>query len=359
MVIAEHRALQPNSEPDVLRRLGRVCSAEGLDSMATELDRMTEFLGSDLALVEAELEKLPVRLDVVGRAANHLLSAGGKRLRPLSVLLAARMGSGFSPAVREIAVSAELIHSATLLHDDVVDQGETRRGRPTARVIYGNAASVFAGDWLLVEALRRVRKARVPQVLDRLLDVIDAMILAEAKQLENRGAFRLDLPTYDSIILGKTASLFEWALFAGGVAAGLPAPEAEALGVFGRELGLAFQVVDDVLDVEGSLADTQKSPLADVREGKLTYPLIVAAAREPRFVSLLKDIAAVPAGRPVPPELRQALLSALERTGGLEEGKRRARAHVLAARDALSPFPEGSRKSALIFVSEAAVSRVG
>lgn len=327
--------------------------------MADELERMAGFAGLDLAAVEAELAAVPPRPDVVGRASLHLLSLGGKRLRPLCVALASRMGAGFGPRALHLAVAVELVHSATLLHDDVVDQGELRRGRPAARMVYGNAASVFAGDWLLVEALRRVRRSELVDVLDRLLEVIDQMIIAEAKQLENRGTFRMDLATYDAIIEGKTASLFQWALFAGARAGELSPAQAEALGEFGRQTGLAFQITDDVLDLEGSLRDLEKSPLADVREGKLTYPLIVAAEREPRVVTLVREIAGLPEAAPVPPEAREALLAALERTGGLEEGRARARGHVARARAALELFPESARRAALSFVSEAAVSRAG
>lgn len=343
----------------VLDRLVRVCAARGLDSMAAELEQVAAFVGLDLAEVEARLAGLPVRRDVVGRASKHLLALGGKRLRPLCVALAARMGTGFGPRALELSVAVELVHSATLLHDDVVDQGELRRGRPAARVVYGNAASVFAGDWLLIEALRLVRRTELPEVLDRLLDVIDQMIVAEAKQLESRGTFELDLSTYDAIIEGKTASLFQWALFAGARAGGLPMEQAEALAEFGRQLGLAFQITDDVLDLEGSLRDLEKSPLADVREGKITYPLIVAVTREPRLIAMVREIASLPEGEAISPEAREGLLAALERTGGITEGRARARRHVELANAALAALPEGPRKTALLLVSEAAVSRVG
>ena len=153
--------------------------------------------------------------------------------------------------------------------------------------------------------------------------------------------------------------MFQWALFAGARAGELPLEQAEAAGEFGRQLGLAFQITDDVLDLEGSLRDLEKSPLADVREGKLTYPLIVAAAQEPRLVSMVREIAGLPDGAAVSAGAREALLGALERTGGLLEGRARARAHVARAKAALDALPESPRRTALLLVSEAAISRVG
>src|SRR5262249_20100903 len=152
---------------------------------------------------------------------------------------------------RAYAVAVELVHNATLLHDDVVDLGDKRRGADTARVVYGNAASIFAGDFLLIEALRRIQAAGLPAVLDKGLDVIRQMVIAETLQLESRGRVRSSIDDYFRIVEGKTASLFQWAMFAGARAGGV-SPEIEgALETYGLKLGVAFQLVDDVLDVAG------------------------------------------------------------------------------------------------------------
>src|SRR5262249_38017531 len=145
-----------SESPDVMARLGELCQLRGLPGLADRLQLLGEIAGEDLMWCEAELEALPRYQSPVFSSATHLLDLGGKRLRPLCVALAARAGIGFGPAARELAVAVELVHSATLLHDDVVDLGTMRRGAPTARAVYGNAASIFAGDWLLIEALRRV-----------------------------------------------------------------------------------------------------------------------------------------------------------------------------------------------------------
>ena len=162
----------------------------------------------------------------------------------------------------------------------MVDVGERRRGEPTARVVYGNAASIFAGDWLLVAALRRIAAAGVEGVLDRMLAVIDEMIVAESIQLERRGNVAGAREDYFAIVEGKTAALFRWAMIAGARSAGLPPAAEAALERFGLHLGVAFQAVDDELDYADG---TGKDPLADLREGKVS---IAAAERDYGFVRL-------------------------------------------------------------------------
>src|SRR5258708_7986151 len=230
--------------------------------------------------MERGLDELDVRPTPMHESANRLVSSGGKRLRPLCVALAARLGTGFSETVRDLAIAAVLVHSATLLHDDVVDMGVKRRGADAARVIYGNAASIFAGDWLLVEALTRVQRAKMGDVTDRALSVLGEMLEAEALQLARRGKVSGTLDDYLAVARGKTASLFRWAMFAGARAGGLDAPRREALERFGELIGLAFQIVDDVLDIEGDAPLLGKNLFADIREGKLTFPLMKTLERD-------------------------------------------------------------------------------
>src|SRR5215218_8852203 len=168
----------------VLDRLASVSGARGAVDLRQRLAALGRWVRADLADFEAELATLPRGARVVHQAAHHLLDLRGKHLRPLCVALASRFGDGFTPRARGLAVAVELVHTATLLHDDVVDVAERRRGQPTAAVVYGNAASIFAGDWLLVAALRRISATGVDGLLDRMLAVIDEMILAESLQLE-------------------------------------------------------------------------------------------------------------------------------------------------------------------------------
>jgi len=349
-------AVSITEQPSVhlLGQLGQVCEDRGLGDLATRLIDLERWVRGELRDFEAALATVPRGARAVQQAAHHLLDLGGKHLRPMCVVLASKVGTGFGPAARELGIAVELVHSATLLHDDVVDVAETRRGLPAARTVYGNAASIFAGDWLLVEALRRIRGAGVPGLLDAMLDVIEEMILAESLQLERRGKVRGDIADYFRVAEGKTAALFAWAMRAGARAGGLDRDAEAALARYGVDLGVAFQLVDDCLDFEGDVAVTGKGLFADLREGKLTYPLLVALEREPGFEAVLAD--AISADAPSAATCAQ-ITAALHRTGGLADGRRLARARVDAAVAALDAIPAGSARDALITVAEATVLR--
>lgn len=317
---------------------------------------MGALVRGDMHEVEELLASFPFDGDDVRKSAGHLVSRGGKRLRPMCVALASRLGTGFSPAAQQLAAAAELVHCATLLHDDVVDVGEQRRGAPTARVLYGNAASIFAGDWLLVEALRLVRRASDGDVLERLLDRIDAMISAEALQLATRGKFEASEEHYFRIVDGKTAALFRWAMYAGGRAGGIDTERCGALEQFGRELGMAFQLVDDVLDYEGTTESLGKIPFADLREGKMTHPLIVAARTDVAIAELLERIVSNQVDSDEP-SVHAELMDGLRRTGALAATRALAHEHVERAATALAVFPDSPARRALEVVARATVLR--
>ena len=341
--------------PEVMRRLSGVTAQQGLGNLADTLGLLGAFVASDLERVEDELAAVPRREDLVGQSARHLLSLGGKRIRPRCVALAGRMGPSDPRVIQRLAGAVELVHSATLLHDDVVDQGELRRGEPTARVLFGNAASVFAGDWLLIEALKRVRSAGVPGLLARLLDIIDEMIQAEAIQLERRGTISADAETYFRVIEGKTAALFRWAMFAGGRAAGLSDDACLALERYGNHLGVAFQIVDDVLDVGGDEGEMGKTLFADLREGKMTYPLIVGMQRDPHLVTRLET--AVLAGTEVSEAACEALRNSLRASGAIETAHAKAREHAERGAECLEVLPDNQARAALQAVAWVAAER--
>jgi octaprenyl-diphosphate synthase len=342
---------------EVLPVLAAVADGQTLSSLAERLAELRELAGSDMAETEADLATLARPANVVAKSAHHLLDLGGKRLRPLCVALAARVGAGFSPAARHIAVAVELVHAATLLHDDVIDVGDSRRGAPTARTLYGNAASIYAGDWLLIEALKRVRQAAVPGVLDKLLLVIEEMIHAEAIQLANRGKVGNGRTDYFHVVEGKTAALFRWAMYGGGRAAGLSEDECRALEGFGLHLGVAFQAIDDLLDFTGDPATTGKASLADLREGKLTYPLIVALEREPSILPAVREIAAAPGDTAPPAALCKQVVDTIHKAGGYDECRKLARGRTQEAIACLSPLPASRALSALKTVAEATLAR--
>lgn len=339
---------------DVLGRLAEVSRVHEGPTLAERLVELRAFVHDDLAAVEEALRLVERRPTPLHDSAHHLLALGGKRLRPLCVALAARMGEGFGPTARAVAVAVELVHNATLLHDDVVDVGDMRRGSPAARVIYGNAASIFAGDWLLVDALARVQATGEDQLLGSLLAVLKEMLQGESLQLKNRGVLRSSLDDYFRVVEGKTASLFGFAL-AGGARAGRLGPEACAsLETFGRKLGVAFQVIDDVLDVAGDAATIGKATFADLREGKATYPLLVAMADEPALVG---DVEAALSAGELSPELEAAVGAAVRRTGAVEATRALAKKLSDEGVRAIADLPEAPAKLALLDVAQAMLSR--
>ena len=349
-------AVRTGSSADVLTSLRAVCDSQGLGDLSAQLAELAELVKWDMAKLEEAIQSVPHGESVVHRSGHHLLSVAGKRLRPMCVALAARVGSGLSDATRDYGVAVELVHCATLLHDDVVDSGDVRRGVPAARTLYGNAASIFAGDWLLVEALRRVRAVRIPGVLEHLLDIIDEMIFAEAIQLESRGRVDARLATYMRVVEGKTAALFRWAMHAGAKAGGLDEEMCAALGDFGLHLGVAFQLIDDVIDYSEDDATTGKSTFADLREGKMTHPVIVALERDPALREVIEDLIRQPPGE-ISPALRARLLSGLQRTGALESSRELAVERAERACASLAGFPPSRALEALFTVARATVHR--
>lgn len=243
---------------------------------AAYLDGINAFLYQVLPLLERTLVAATSGRAPLDAAALQLLSAGGKRVRPITTLLVtAACGRDPAHAV-PLAASVELIHSATLLHDDVMDEGEERRGRPTSRVLWGNLVSVLSGDLLLTHALQAVQRAGIPEVMDDTLAAMQALIAGEVAQVQARGKEDLGLQGYLEIVRGKTASLFAHACRCGARVAEAPPECVAAAGLFGERVGIAFQIIDDVLDLEGIHHEVGKRLGHDLSEGKTTLPLAYA-----------------------------------------------------------------------------------
>lgn len=349
-----HPAPVAPEPPDLLRRLQSLCRGTGLDNLGARLAELADLAGSDLARVEAGMPRVSADASTIEHGAEHLLEQGGKRLRPLCVALASRIGTGFDERACQLAIAVELVHAATLLHDDVVDLGETRRGAPASRMIFGNAASIFAGDWLLVDALRRVRKAGPDDLLGRLLDTIERMIIAESLQLDRRGKLDTTVGQWLDIVEGKTAALFGWALYAGGRAGGLDPEHCETLEVFGSHLGVAFQAIDDLLDLTGDPDKTGKALFTDLREGKLTYPLLLSIEREPAFADLVDRLSRA---ETVSSDEYRQVLATLDRTGSLDDCRSLALERSALAKDAVATLPPSRARDALMTVADATVHR--
>src|SRR5512141_199102 len=241
-------------------------------------------------------------------AARHLVGSGGKRIRPTVTLLACGACGGELRAAVPFACAAELTHSATLLHDDVIDDGPTRRGQPASRVLWGN--------WLLARALEIVaaepaRSAALPALLGTMRRLVEGEVL----QLSLRGSFEATEQDYFDVVRGKTASLFGWSAAAGAWAAGIRGDVPEALAAFGEEIGMAFQLVDDALDYAADPALLGKRLGQDFNEGKATLPLIRAFQRESR---LREHLTALVNGHVEGAAVAAEVIAAVKRTGGID-----------------------------------------
>ena len=236
-----------------------------------------DLVREDLALVEDELARQSARaFEPVSEITSYLLGGGGKRLRPALLLLCnAYTGRRSTGAIRLAAV-VELLHSATLIHDDVIDSADTRRGRPSANSRWGNHRSVLAGDWLYMQSFQMALEERNFRILDILIDLTQKMVEGELIQLEKIG--RIDVTEADALRLAthKTACLFSGCARLGAVLGGFAGAQEEALADYGRYAGLAFQLVDDLLDFTASAQQLGKPVLSDLKEGKVTLPLIYA-----------------------------------------------------------------------------------
>ena len=284
-------------------------------------------------------------------AARHLVSAGGKRVRPMVTLLACGACGGELRTAVPYAVAAELTHSATLLHDDVIDDAPERRGQAASRVVWGNAVSVLSGDWLLTRALEIVsaepaRSAALPPLLATMRRLVEGEVL----QLSFRGGFRATEKDYLDIVVGKTASLFGWASAAGAWAAGVTGKVPAALVRFGEGVGIAFQLVDDALDYGADPGLLGKRLGADLIEGKATLPLIRACEAEP---ALRERLAGVVDGSADVHAAAGEVIEVVKRVGGVDAARALAREHTRSALAALEEVPDGVHRRAL---REAALS---
>ena len=238
---------------------------------------MFDLVRDDLALVEDELaRRSDTAFPAVSEIAANLLGGGGKRLRPALLLLSANYAGRKDRSAIRLAAVVELLHSATLIHDDVIDSAGTRRGRPSANARWGNHRSVLTGDWLYMQSFQMALEERNFHILDILIDLTQKMVEGELIQLEKIG--RIDVTEEDALRLAtyKTACLFSGCARLGAVLGRLEDEEEQALAEYGRNAGLAFQLVDDLLDFTASAQQLGNPVLSDLKEGKVTLPLIYA-----------------------------------------------------------------------------------
>jgi octaprenyl-diphosphate synthase len=321
----------------------------------TLLEGIRGTVAADLAAVDATIRReLASDVVLVNRVADYIIGAGGKRLRPLLVLLAARAagGTALGPQV-PAAVVIEFIHTATLLHDDVVDGSHQRRGRDTANEVWGNAASVLVGDFLYSRAFQIMVRLGSLRVMAVMADATNVIAEGEVLQLMNAHDPDTTETRYLEVIYRKTARLFESGSQIAAVLAGADSAVEQALAAYGRHLGNAFQLVDDALDYRGSPAERGKNVGDDLAEGKPTLPVIHALKHsKPDQQALLRR--AIQAGGLG--EL-DAVLRAIESSGGLEYTARLAQCEADQALAALEPLPETVHTEALRQLAGFAISR--
>jgi octaprenyl-diphosphate synthase len=302
------------------------------------------------------LSKAGSDVQMIPEVANHLISSGGKRLRPMLTLASANLFGYQGDGHIKLATSVEFLHTATLLHDDVVDESDLRRGKSTARMIWGNQASVLVGDFLLGQAFRMMVEVGSMDALDVLSTA--AAVIAEGEVLQLSVAKNMETTEDDylSVIRAKTAALFAAAAEVGPIIAKTERSERNALKSYGMNLGLAFQLVDDALDYGGKAADLGKNVGDDFREGKITLPVILAYRRGTTDERAFWRTA-IEGGESTDANLDKAM-GLITKYGGLTDTITRALHYGTIARDALAPLPETPWKSALLEVIDFSIERV-
>ena len=319
------------------------------------VDRLAALLAEDLAAVDAIIHQyLASPVGVIPNLAAHLIDAGGKRIRPLITLAAARLLGGGGDGPRKLAAAVEFIHSATLLHDDVVDVSSMRRGKKSANVVWGNSASVLVGDFLFARSFNLMVETGDIQVLDILARAASVIAEGEVMQLAAANDAETTRERYMAIVGAKTAALFAAAAKSGAVAAGRAGPEATALEIYGRELGLAFQLVDDALDYGGASAAMGKNTGDDFREGKVTLPVIFA--RDAGDDAERGFWRRVVGGERTDDDFHRAV-ALVKRHDAIALTLDAAREHANAARAALQTLPANAYREALEALPDFVVER--
>jgi octaprenyl-diphosphate synthase len=318
----------------------------------TAIARALALVADDMSAIELRLTALMQSpIGAIPEVAAHLLSAGGKRLRPLLAALAAR-AAGVDPELGiAVGAAAELIHTATLYHDDVVDDGRVRRGRPAARMIFGNGAVVLVGDFCLARALETVVATGALRAVQTLSRAITEMAEGEVAQLQGAGDPDASIARYYDVIDRKTAALIAWAARVGGSAS---AEWDGPLHAFGREVGRAFQIADDVLDADVSEVTAGKTVGNDLREGKMTLPLLLGCEADPALRARVRaELGEHGVGEPAAQEILRLTHSA----GGFTRARAVARELAERAASRLTELPASPYRDALCDVAAFSVDR--
>ncbi len=320
------------------------------------LDRLSELVADDIKAVNALIVRhMDSPVDLIPQLAGHIIAGGGKRLRPMLTLGSARMCGYQGSRHLGLAASVEFIHTATLLHDDVVDESDLRRGLASANAVWGNKASVLVGDFLFSRAFQLMVADGSLEVLDILSHASAVIAEGEVMQLITTNDTETEEPAYLDVIKAKTAQLFAAACKIGTVVAERPKVEEEALDTFGMNLGIAFQMIDDVLDYSAKQATLGKTVGDDFREGKISLPVILAFHRgnddDRKFWRRTLEDQEQTEG-----DLEHAI-HLMEKHSALEDSVERARHYGAIARDALGIFADSPHKNAFIKLIDFCIER--
>ena len=329
-----------------------------LDIAATKPhERLAEALAEDLARVNAMIRARMASEHAprIPEVTAHLIEAGGKRLRPMLTLAAARMCGYDGPFHIHLAATVEFIHTATLLHDDVVDESTQRRGRPTANLLWDNTSSVLVGDYLFARSFQLMVETGSLRVLDILANAAATIAEGEVLQLTAARNLATTEETYLKVVRGKTAALFSAATEVGGVIAGMDDDAVGALFAYGDALGVAFQIVDDVLDYGGTSA-IGKNIGDDFRERKLTLPVIKAVAKADAEERAFW-VRTIEKGQQGEGDLETAL-AILARHGAVEAARQEAIAWVGKAKAEMAKLPEHPLRDLLVDLADYVVARI-
>lgn len=318
------------------------------------LENLRQLLAADMQAVDQVIrERLHSDVLLIRQVAEYIIGGGGKRLRPALVLLSAGALGYRGTAHHTLAAVVEFIHTATLLHDDVVDESALRRGRPTANTLFGNAASVLVGDFVYSRAFQMMVDVDDIRILRVLADATNVIAEGEVLQLMNCRNADLDEASYLQVIRYKTAKLFEAAARLGALLAGAAPATEQAMALYGSHLGTAFQLIDDVLDYSGDAGAIGKNVGDDLAEGKATLPLIrVMRHGAPEEAALVRR--AVASGGL---DDLAGVLTAIRASGALEYTRRQAGIEAQAARTALGAMPDSQYRDSLLQLAEFAVTR--
>jgi octaprenyl-diphosphate synthase len=314
-----------------------------------------DLLHDDIAAIEDQFGRDTIsKVAAITEIGEYLRAGGGKRIRPALLLLSAKLLGYQGNGAVKLASVVEIIHTATLVHDDIIDEAQLRRGRPAANTQWGNSMCVLAGDWLYMQAFKIAVQERNFRILDVLVELTQQLVEGELLQMEKLGKL-ISLQEHLDLIYRKTACLFSVCMRVGGILGGANATQEERLALYGRDLGIAFQIVDDVLDLTASESVLGKPVASDLREGKVTMAVIHALER--CTVAERQQIETVLRDRAFNGVTHADILAILNRYGSLDYATKEAGRYADSARAAICIFPDSEFKRALLWAPEFVVVR--